>query len=405
MNRSFQAQKRYKTLRDFGAFRPDVSAFDTQKMSASYDAPTRPSGGLPVQAEAQKTQQEQRAISPRTQSTQSTQSTQRRRQRWLLFALRASVTGVLCVLLFRSVSWIDVLTALLHARLGLLLLAYCVGVTGIGVSAYQWRTLLRAELIHQDVAELINLYLVGIAFNHLLPTNVGGDAVKAFYVGRQTHNAVGAVTTSILCRLTGFCGMVLVALPVLVIWREQFALQFVAQFVLLCLLLGSFTCGTIFLAAVLPSGIRDRWQDSRILSLVVRVGHTLGTRLHRPTALGRAVGYAVVFWLVAILNCYGYASALGLTVPLHFYFLAVPFVALVAFLPISLNGMGIREAAFVYALATVHVPTTIALSLALFLDVQALSFGLVGVGIYLMLSREEQTLPELLRQVNSSMMR
>ena len=93
----------------------------------------------------------------------------------------------------------------------------------------------------------------------------------------------------------------------------------------------------------------------------------------------------MAFWLVAILNCYCYAEALRLNVPLYFYFFVVPLISLISFLPISINGFGLRETAFVYAFSTVHVASAPALLLALLMDMQALCFAVVGGGIYLTL--------------------
>ncbi|GER86012.1 hypothetical protein KDW_01740 [Dictyobacter vulcani] len=47
-----------------------------------------------------------------------------------------------------------------------------IGLIGVMLSSYQWQSLLEGESIHIDLKRLINLYLVGIAFNHFLPTGM-----------------------------------------------------------------------------------------------------------------------------------------------------------------------------------------------------------------------------------------
>ena len=107
--------------------------------------------------------------------------------------------------------------------------------------------------------------------------------------------------------------------------------------------------------------------------------------LRRPRYLAIALVYGIIFWLLAILNCYAYGSALGIHVPSYFYIVAVPLIALVSFLPISINGFGLRESAYVYTFSTMHVSSAVALLLALLLDAQALLFGLAGGCVYLAL--------------------
>ncbi len=94
----------------------------------------------------------------------------------------------------------------------------------------------------------------------------------------------------------------------------------------------------------------------------------------------------MLFWIASILNYYGYGTALGLHVPLYFYVIAIPFVSMIAALPISINGFGVRESAFVYLFSTIRIPAATSLLLALLVDAQLLLFGLLGGCIYLTMS-------------------
>lgn len=122
----------------------------------------------------------------------------------LKFGLRLTCTVVLLAILLRSVSWPLLLVKLHQADTGLLLVGVIVGLFGVIVSAYQWQSLLNAENIHIDLRRLVNLYLVGIAFNHFLPTGMGGDVVKAYYVGKEGDNHSGSASAVIMSRVTGF---------------------------------------------------------------------------------------------------------------------------------------------------------------------------------------------------------
>jgi uncharacterized membrane protein YbhN (UPF0104 family) len=68
--------------------------------------------------------------------------------------------------------------------------------------------------------------------------------------------------------------------------------------------------------------------------------------------------------LVVVVNILN-GAALGLNVPTVFYFILIPLVAVATMIPVSLNGLGVREGAFVFFLAQAGVPEDQALSLAL----------------------------------------
>lgn len=309
------------------------------------------------------------------------------RKSWWKTILRAAITMALFVLLLQSVSWTLLFQSLKYLHYDLFLLGLAAGVVCILFSAYGWRTLVLAERIHFDLARLIHLYLVGMAFSHFLPTNMGGDAIKAFYVGRESGNMAGATSAVLMSRVASFFGMLLIALPGLAILHSRFSASTIVWFLVLSLLLLIAISGAIAVAAVLPAVstrfLKHAWLNTKAFNTIASVGHAIRKASKRPAPLGVAVIFGMLFWIASFASYYGYAMALNIQVPFSFYIIAIPFVSMVAALPISINGFGVREGAFVYVFSTIHVPTTTSLLLALLMDAQMLFFGLIGGCIYL----------------------
>ena len=351
-------------LRDFEAHTADISLLSTEKVLSVEQM----SGIGQV---------------PRSITLKASVPPERKKKKWIGTTGRVIFTLLLFAVLFRSVSWSLLIQSLVHTQHGMLLVGLIVGFCGIVVSAYQWRSLLYVERITCDLADLINLYIVGVAFSHFLPTGMGGDAVKALYVGRESGNSAGSASAVLLCRIIGFFGMLLIALPTLLFWHDKLDAKLIVSFLLLALLVGGMILGALLAVIFLPRFMRGRWARHRFLAPVIKVGNAVSETIKRPHSLLVANLYGMAFWLVAILNCYCYGVALHLDVPIYFYFFVVPLISLISFLPISINGFGLRETAFVYAFSTVHVVSTSALLLALLMDIQALCFAVVGGGIYL----------------------
>jgi hypothetical protein len=246
--------------------------------------------------------------------------------------------------------------------------------------------LLSAEHIHIDLRRLVDLYLVGIAFNHFLPTGMGGDVVKAYYVGKEGNNQAGSASAVIMCRMTGFWGMLLISLPIVIIWHHFFKRALIVSFALSCVVM-CVALGGIFLLVTLLSKFTSRWLEGRAFTWSLKIGTTLRNSVARPQAMRVAILFGTLFHVTAALNYYSLANALHITtVPVIFYLVAVPFVSLVAFLPISFNGFGLRESAVVYIFSTLnywHISPEGSLVLALLMDVELLLFGLIGGCIYL----------------------
>ncbi len=310
-------------------------------------------------------------------------SPKQRSARWLKFGLRLGCTVVLFALLSRSISWPVLLSSIPHLDDGILLIGIAIGLLGVVISAYQWQSLLGAEYIHMDLRRLVNFYLVGIAFNHFLPTGMGGDMVKAYYVGREEKNTVGSASAVIMSRVTGFIGMLFMSVPALFIWHALFPHNLAVTFLLACFAMcGALVC-TFCGMTLLPRFLTGRWAQNRAVALVLTLGSTIRMSVRQPRTTWTAVVFGMLFHLSAALNYYGYALALHIQVPFVFYLVAVPFVSLIAFLPISINGFGLRETTFLYIFTTIHVLPTTSFLLAILMDLQTLLFGVIGGCIYL----------------------
>lgn len=324
--------------------------------------------------------------------------------------LRVAVTLLLFAILFKSISWSTLWATLLHADRVTLFVGLLVGALGIVISSVQWQRLLKAERITMRLLRLTRLYLVGIAFSHFLPTGMGGDAVKAFYVGREAGNAAGSVSGVVMSRITGFFGMLLIALPVLAIWFSQFTPIVRLWFLLLGLLVGGMIGGAIYLTSFVAKIselrlVKKYALAQRTFATVIRVGDAIRMSIRRPRFLAVATLLGMLFWVTGCLNYYSYALALHIQVPLYFYFVAIPFVSLLTFLPISINGFGVREGAFVYIFSTVHVALATSLLLAFLMDAQVLLFGVVGGYFYLTMSNKVRVMkqPEYVDSTRSNM--
>ncbi|GCE27029.1 hypothetical protein KDA_25130 [Dictyobacter alpinus] len=299
------------------------------------------------------------------------------------FLLRLFCSISLVVVLLKSISWPELWQQLPHLDSGVLLIGVGLGFYGVIISSYQWQCLLAAEQIHIDLRHLINLYQVGIAFNHFLPTGMGGDVVKAYYIGKEGKNTVGSASAVVMTRISGFFAMVLISLPTLIIWHTLLTRQIGISYSLICLALLVALALAFLGVKYIPHWLQPSWLQKRMVQSLLAIGTTLRHSIARPRIMVNATFYGLLYHFGYALNFYLYGRLLNVHVPLSFYLLAIPFVSLVAFVPFSINGFGLREGAFVIIFSSVHVPMPTAMLLILLMDAQVLLFGIIGGVIYL----------------------
>jgi uncharacterized protein (TIRG00374 family) len=320
---------------------------------------------------------------------------EKKKTSWLKLALRIAVAVILFVFIFKNVKWADLVTTLMHANDAYLLLGLSAGLVCILFSVYGWQSLLLGERIRTDMARLIDLYLVGLAFSNFLPTSMGGDTIKIFYVGSESGNMAGAASAGLMARITSFTGMLLIAVPAVLILRDKLDQGIVATFLLMSLMLAAVLVGVMVFALLLPKlstrFLSSKWTKNKVVEMVLKVLTAMNATLTRPGTLIAGIIFGMLFWVASFLNYYGYALALGVNVPLSFYMIAIPFVSIVGALPISINGYGVQEGAFVAIFTTAHVNPSTSLLLALVMDAQVLFWSVIGGGIYLKMNLNART--------------
>lgn len=298
---------------------------------------------------------------------------------WLLARVLISV-GLLWLVLMR-VHLSSLATVAAHMNPLLAGLAVAVGLVTIVLSAAVWQVLLASEGIDLRLSLLTKLYFVGITFNQLFPTSIGGDVAKISYVARYSGRGVGATSATLMTRVIGLGALLCTSLPVAVVaalatstigWTPALVLGATAL---------AYGCGLVALAlgpAFLQVTGLTRILGGRFASKAVQFVHTLAQYRHRSATCLKALAFSLMFYAFSNLNFYCFGLALHLPSPFWFYWIAIPIGALATMLPISLNGYGVRGASFVALFALSGAPAAAAAALALAAEIQMLLFALIG---------------------------
>ncbi len=280
------------------------------------------------------------------------------------------------------------------------LLALAVYLLTQGVSAARWQILGHMLGLVGRWRDYLSHYFVGMFFNLVLPTSVGGDVVRAWYLVQQGRGArdegpvkneeknsfspraprpspLFAAFLSVLAdRLNGLAVLIAVACVAALCCPTPlpgWILGIVAGMAAACLL-------GLAVLPLLP-WLRRRMPLPRRLTPLLD-GAELCLRdksgLVGVTLLSLVVQLAnvVLAWLVGV--------GLGLQVPPLYYGVLIPLVSILTLLPISLNGMGLREAGTVLLLAPLNVSSASAVTLSLLLFAVYAAASLLGGVVYLL---------------------
>ena len=320
--------------------------------------------------------------------------------------LRAAVSIALIAWILRGTDLREVWTAFRTADVRYILLAVCLIPLGYLSSLMRWRILLRAQGGDASLPFLVRSLMTGIFFNNLLPSTIGGDAIRAWDTARSGVGKATALTIILVDRFVGLLALLLFAtagllgagrlterVPDLALWVLGVGAGMVAIAVILFrprahpgLKPGATNgcpCGTEVAhnepslshrdSHSLAPGFNPGWRARLTTALFAFRGHT--------RALATAFAWSLCLQTLVVLNAWVLARALHLQLGLAPFFLIVPLAVFLMMVPVSINGIGVRENLFVFFLASFGVAEATGLAFA-WLDyglvlLQALAGGLV----------------------------
>ncbi|MDZ7271136.1 MAG: flippase-like domain-containing protein [candidate division KSB1 bacterium] len=290
----------------------------------------------------------------------------RARRRLVLLALRAAVSLLLIGLLFLRANVREIWSAMRQAEAGPLAAAFALLFVGYIISTLRWQFLLRALEIHLPFRSLLASYCVAIFVGNFLPSTVGGDAVRAYDTVRLSGRKGAPIAAVLVDRLLGVLALVLFAALVVVGGAKgEVALPWLRVGILLGLVAVVALVVWIFAGRKEAGGEVDpplSGAQRGLAGLARRSIAAFRAFGGKTSALGMGIGYSLLLQANVVLHFYLIAKAVGINLGIGHFFFVVPVATLLTMLPISINGIGIRENAFVFLLSPFGVPpsTTIA---------------------------------------------
>jgi glycosyltransferase 2 family protein len=245
------------------------------------------------------------------------------------------------------------------------------------VSSLRWQALAVPLGFHRPLRDYVSLYFVGAFFNLLLPTSVGGDVVRAWYLDAGSGKRWPAFLSVLADRLIGLFVLLVVAFTAALLVPQEPLVRGAALGAGATAALGL----AFFLLAPLGSGRTEVGRGVR--GMVRQVVAVLGLYRRSPRLV---LGVTFLSALIQVANAvlvWMLGQGAGLPLPLDYCFVLMPLVALLTLLPISVGGLGVREGAVVVLLASRGIAAGQAVTLSLLWFSVFVAAGLAGAGLYL----------------------
>jgi glycosyltransferase 2 family protein len=304
-------------------------------------------------------------------------------RRVVLLAAQAAVSAALLVWLAKGLDTHALGHLLLSLPPSFVLASLGVIVAGQVLYAWRWWLLLGASGVDVTLGAAIRSYFIGIFANNFLPSTVGGDATKVYYLGRA-HGYRTIVASVVVDRMLG-----LGSLAVLAAVASWLVPPVSARFVAMRLVVTAVAVGSVGLIALAMfgarGGVRNVPRDASLLGKLRRLHRDMGVLLRQPRLIAFGAGLVFVYFLALSLVYLWFMDVSGVARPSFVaVFTAVAMTGVLSNVPISLNGLGVREQLHAWLFAPLGVPKEAAVAISLLLFGHILLTSLVGMVLWLM---------------------
>jgi uncharacterized protein (TIRG00374 family) len=270
-----------------------------------------------------------------------------------------------------------VLRAAAGADMSWILLAVLLVLVDRVLMAHRWIALLCiVEGPRPPIGRLVEIFFTSTFLGTFLPASIGGDAVRAYSLSRDAVSGADAVASVFMDRMLGVASILLMSLVGLILARDLIsngpvvaALAVTSGLCAVTVLMifnerVGLWCATLAMAA--PVGILRRAGGS-IVQSVRRYA-----RYHRE--LLNVLVSSTAVQVLRIVQAYCLGRALGIEAGLTTYFAFIPVILLVMLLPLTINGLGTGQLAFVWFFSRASVAAAPAFALSILF----IGLGIVG---------------------------
>lgn len=254
------------------------------------------------------------------------------------------------------------------------------------VAGIRWAALARPLGFDFSYLTFVWRFFEGAFFSLCLPSSIGGDVIKAYRLGDGTQRRLLAGCSILADRLTGLAALGVLAGTALIATNGRLGWPATSAVAvgLLAAAVAVFRLSVGSLDRILdwiPAPHPAREFVARLLPYQ-----------QRPALMSQALGWSFIVQIGGAVAVGLIARSLRVQLPATVWFAVVPLVALATVLPISINGVGVRENALALLLAPHGVSKERAVAVGLLWLFTSVITGLVG-GAFFLLERRGAARP------------
>ena len=262
--------------------------------------------------------------------------------------LRGAISIALLTIVFLSIDSFDLGSALSEVTLATIIVLFAIDVLLRLLSAYRWHVLFLGLNEAASLEETTRVSLVASFLGQAMPGTIGVEALRIYGLGKLVNDIPAAIASVVADRVFGVLSLVLVILAGLLVGPAD-----LRQLVLVPVLMSLLAVMVMVLFLINPR-YRDwlrRHMPEIVFNYIPRAIPRVFRYFDEYKSKSRVLSYSLVlscvFQVLRVLLFFVGALMMGESPSFVLFLTLVPIVMFVTLLPISIAGLGVREASLV----------------------------------------------------------
>lgn len=282
-------------------------------------------------------------------------------KKYISYLLRFAVAGAAIYLAFRGEDLKLVGNVLLSLNLWIFAAALGIYIISQLIFVSRWSLLMRVQSIKIGFWPAVRLHFLGLFYNNCLPSSVGGDLLRAWYVTKHTDKKLQAAFSVFVDRIIGLSGIVIMAFFSYMFFPAQsrpdsnnsqfdeihfFEGASEHKWLLLGILAALVVAAAVFLVTGKGKALFQRFLlflRSCWKKYIGKIREAMGIYWHKKSAMAMALLLTFACQGVCIISMWLIGREIGITANIKYYLIFFPISWLLGTLPISVGGAGIME--------------------------------------------------------------
>jgi len=259
----------------------------------------------------------------------------------LLLVIKIIVSFGLLFYLFNQINFNLLLNKYREINLYLLLIAFVAILIQVALSALKWKCILTAERIFIPYKFLLKSYLIGNFLSLFLPTSFGGDIYRVYSLGNFNLDSFQNASSVLFDRISGLFALVTIS----ILSYATFFKSIISSNILLLYIFATLVFWIISSDGIIK--ILPRYKF-KIIGFITKICSSFNKYRKDKSVLLKSLAISFFFQSNIVLINKLYCVALGIDIDIRYLYMVIPIIYLTEAIPISINGLGVRDSAFVF---------------------------------------------------------